>query len=57
MEAIGNFSVAKSNGISISNLASIRDVTFRAWARFLNEYSMVRYALTASTDLNEGQLR
>ena len=52
----GNFVISKSNHISFRHINSIRDNIFRAWAQFLNDFSIVRYALTAEPILNEDLL-
>ena len=40
-----NFIIMKSNATSFQNINSISNIQFRAWAQFLNEHSLIRYAL------------
>ena len=42
----------KSNVTSFQNINYISNLQFRAWAQFLNEHSLVWYALTSHTVLN-----
>ena len=53
---VGSFVVTHSNFTSIQNTYSISNDQFRAWARFLNEHSIIRYALTTSVELNSDAL-
>ena len=53
----GNFVIMKSNATSFQNINSISNIQFRAWAQFLNEQSLVRYALTTRVILNVEALR
>ena len=52
-----NFIIMKSNATSFQNINSISNIQFRAWAHFLNEHSLVRYALTTHVVLNIEALR
>ena len=47
----------KSNATSFQNINSISNIQFRAWAQFLNEHSLIRYALTTRVVLNVEALR
>lgn len=53
----GNFVITRSNFTSIQDPDTISDIQFRAWARFLNEHSLIRYALTTEVELNFDALR
>ena len=53
----GNFIIMKSNATSFHNINSISNIQFRAWAQFLNEHSLIRYALTTRVVLNVEALR
>lgn len=53
----GSFFIAKVNPISIQQIETIPDEQFRAWTQFLNEYSLIRYALVTQVQLNHDALR
>ncbi|HEY6625996.1 MAG TPA: hypothetical protein VIZ21_03500, partial [Ignavibacteriaceae bacterium] len=53
----GSFSIVKVNAISIQQFETIEDVQFRAWTQFLNEHSLIRYALVTPVLLEHDALR
>ena len=53
----GSFLIAKVNPISIQQIEIIQDEQFRAWTQFLNEHSLIRYALVTRVQLNHDALR
>ena len=57
VDMAGNFVILKSNATSFQNINSISNIQFRAWAQFLNENSLIRYALTTRVILNVEALR
>ena len=52
-----NFQIKKTNFLSINEADISRSGIFEKWIRFLNEGSIVHYALTHSVHLNHGLLK
>ena len=52
-----DFVIKKTNFVAILENDPVRIEHFSKWIRFLNEYSIVRFALTANVQINEDLLR
>ena len=53
----GNFEIAKNNFVGYFDPEKCSIEKFRSWIRFLNEHSIIRYALTLNAPLKMGSLR